>query len=71
MDESTVRLALGSLTHVSLLGLLLVSAVTPVPFDWQLFGVLLALDVALLKLDMDVPLFGRGPGRGGGGGPRQ
>lgn len=66
--ERTLLMTLGALTHGSVLALILGSAFLPdVPLDWQALVVLVALEGALLKIDIENPFAGDGGGGNSGG----
>ena len=51
MNDETVLLLLGGVTHFAVLALILGSAFGDVPLDWQALLFLGGLEVALLRLD--------------------
>lgn len=59
-SESTL-LILGAATHVAILALIVGSAFLPsVPLDWQALVALIALEAALLRIDVQNPFGGGG-----------
>ena len=68
--ERIVLMTLGAFTHAAVLVLILGSAFLPeVPLDWQALLALIALEGALLKIDIENP-FGGGGNNGSSGGGR-